>query len=144
MSIPPSLTVAPLALLLGSCGWMTPYPDHWLTHKDSAWGSVRRDVPYVLVRDYETHVDWNGLSQTWFPPMEELGTLPKGTRIQFTGFNVSRNYWGAQAFVYAKVLSGPNKDRTFSGIGLVETSIRRQKRQARIVGINEDAIKPAP
>ena len=87
-------------------------------------------------------MDWNGLSQTWFPKMEDLGVLPKGTVIQFTGFNVRRNYWGAQAFVYAKVQDGPNKDRTFSGIGLVETAVDREEREACLVRINEDAIKP--
>lgn len=121
---------------------MIPRPDHRLTHKESAWGSVRRDIPYLLLRDYETHVDWVALKRTSFPPMEELGVLPKGTVIQFTGFNVSRDFLGAQAFVHAKVLSGPNKDRTFCGIGLVQTAVDRQARKVWIVGINEKAIKP--
>lgn len=142
MALPRFPIVLALALLLGSCGWVLPYPDYRLTHKDSAWGSVRRDIAHVLIRDYETHVHWSGLRQTSFPPMEELGTLPKGTKIQFTGFFVRRNYWGAQPYVYAKVLEGPNKDRTFDGTGLVVTSILPEKRQASIVRINEDAIKP--
>ncbi len=136
------MTALPLAMILAGCGPLTPRPDYWLTNKKSAWGTVERGATYVLLKDYETHVDWNGLSQTWFPKMEELGVLPKGTRIQFTGFNVRRNICGAQAFVYAKVMSGPNKDRTFSGIGLVETRVNRSKRHARIVRIKEDAIKP--
>ena len=137
------MTALPLAMILAGCGPLTPRPDYWLTHKKSAWGTVARGTTYVLLKDYETDVDWNGLSQTWFPKMEDLGVLPKGTRIQFTGFNVRRNVCGAQAFVYAKVMSGPKKDRNFSGIGLVETSVNRLKRHARIVGINEEAIEPS-
>lgn len=142
MSFPRCWIALPFTALLGGCGWLTPYPDYRLTHKKSAWGTVQRESPYVLLKDYETHVDWNGLSQTWFPKMEDLGVLPKGTRIQFTGFNVSRNYWGAQAFVYAQVLSGPHKGKTFSGIGLVETAVTRPERQAWIVRINDKVIRP--
>lgn len=136
------MTLVPLAMILGGCGPLTPRPDYWLTSKKSAWGTVEREAPYVLLRDYRTHVDWNGLSQTWFPKMEDLGVLPKGTVIRFTGFNVSRNVCGAQAFVYAEVLDGPNKGRTFNGIGLVETSVSRRKRNAWIVRIKADAVEP--
>lgn len=139
---PRLMTALALAMILAGCGPLTPRPDYWLTNKKSAWGSVERGATYVLLKDYETHVDWNGLSQTWFPKMEDLGVLPKGTRIQFTGFNVRRNICGAQAFVYAKVMSGPNKDRTFDGTGLVETRVNRTKRHAWIVGIKEEAIEP--
>jgi hypothetical protein len=44
--------------------------------------------------------------------------------------------------VYAKVMSGPTKDRTFDGTGLVETRVNRTKRHARIVEIREEAIAP--
>lgn len=142
MPFPRTLIVIPLTLLLGGCSWMIPRPDHRLTLKESAWGSVRRDTPYVLLRDYETHVDRVALERTSFPPMEELGVLPKGTVIQFTGLNVSRDFLGAQAFVYAKAMSGPNEGRTFCGIGLVETAVDREARKAWMVRINGDAIKP--
>jgi hypothetical protein len=136
------LTALLLALVLSGCGPLTPLPDHWLTSKKSAWGSVEREAPYVLLKDYRTSVPSNGLRLTWFPKMDDVGVLPKGTRIQFTGFNVGRNVCGADPFVYAQVLSGPQKDKIFSGIGLVEIAVDPQKRHARIVRIKDDAIEP--
>jgi hypothetical protein len=136
------MTALPLAMILAGCGPLTPRPDYWLTHKKAAWGTVERGATYVLLKDYRTSVPSNGLRLTWFPKMDDVGVLPKGTRIQFTGFNVARNVCGAQAFVYAKVLSGPHEGKTFSGIGLVETSVNHAKRHARIVQIKEDAIEP--
>ena len=136
------MTAIPLAMILSGCGPLTPRPDYWLTSKMSAWGTVEREAPYVLLKDHQTPVPSNGLRLTWFPKMDDLGVLPKGTLIQFTGFNVSRNVCGAEAFVYAEVLSGPNKGRTCNGGGLVETAVDRRKRNAWIVRIKEDAIKP--
>ena len=136
------MTALPLAMILSGCGPLTPRPDHWLTSKKSAWGTVEREAPYVLLKAYRTSVPSNGLRLTWFPKMDDVGVLPKGTLIQFTGFNVGRNVCGAEAFVYAQVLSGPQAGKTFSGIGLVETSVAPSKRTAWIVGIKEDAIKP--
>ena len=136
------MTALPLAMILAGCGPLTPRPDYWLTHKKAAWGTVERGATYVLLKDYRTSVPSNGLRLTWFPKMDDVGVLPKGTRIQFTGFNVGRNVCGADPFVYAQVLSGPQKDKIFSGIGLVEIAVDPQKRHARIVRIKDDAIEP--
>ena len=51
MPCPRRWIALPFTALLGGCGWLTPYPDHRLTYKKSAWGTVQRETPYVLLKE---------------------------------------------------------------------------------------------
>jgi hypothetical protein len=130
-----------LPMILSGC-YPMPYPDHHLTNKDSAWGKVKRGEQYVIQRDFLPRPNHSALRDSSCSGVDDVGVLPKGAIIRFTGFCVRRNCWGAQPFVYAEVLSGEYAGKTFYARSLVETAVRQKGKTAWIIDIRKDAVKP--